>query len=175
MILNPFIDSIHLNNLRLLAHGYTGECKTDIINITNRILENIFYSNDNQYGKISVPINSSDLVDDLENIGYTVSKEDKDKNIYSITFDNSPRELFDCKSVKPASDLYTDLVKKTVMKIVDEIKESEYLTVSSIIQSSKLRQDVIDVLKDSGYYIKISNINTDVFDTSLVPFKKEED
>lgn len=172
MILNPFIDSIHLNNLRLLAHGYTGECKTDIINITTRILENIFYSNDNQYGKISVPLNSSDLVGDLENIGYTVSKEDKDKNIYSITFDNSPRELFDCKSVKPASDLYTDLVKKTVMKIVNEIKESEYLTASSSIQSSKLRQDVIDVLKDSGYYIKMSNISTDVFDISLVPFTK---
>ncbi len=172
MLLNPFIDSIHINNLRSLSYVYTGEYKTDVINITTRILENIFYSNDNQYGKISVQLNSSDLVGDLENIGYTVSKEDKDKNIYSITFDNSPRELFDCKSVKPASDLYTDLVKKTVMKIVDEIKESKYLTVSSSIQSSKLRQDVIDVLKDSGYYIKMSNISTDVFDISLVPFTK---
>jgi hypothetical protein len=172
MLLNPFIDSIHINNLRSLSHVYTGEYKTDVINITTRILENIFYSNDNQYGKISVQLNSSDLVGDLENIGYTVSKEDKDKNIYSITFDNSPRELFDCKSVKPANDLYTELVKKTVMKIVDEIKESKYLTVSSSIQSSKLRQDVIDVLKDSGYYIKMSNISTDVFDISLVPFTK---
>ena len=58
------------------------------------------------------------------------------------------------------------------MKIVDEIKESKCLTVSSSIQSSKLRQDVIDVLKDSGYYIKMSNISTDVFDISLVPFTK---
>ena len=104
MLLNPFIDSIHINNLRLLSHGYTGEYKTDVINITTRILENIFYSNDNQYGKISVPINSSDLVGDLENIGYTVNKEDKDKNIYSITFNNSPRELFDCKILNSASD-----------------------------------------------------------------------
>lgn len=175
MLLNPFIDSIHINNLRLLSHGYTGEYKTDIINITTRILENIFYSNDNQYGKISVPINSSDLVGDLENIGYTVNKEDKDKNIYSIIFNNSPRELFDCKILNSASDLYIDLVKKTAMQIIDKIKQSECIVVSSSIQNSKLKQDVIDVLKDSGYYIKISNRNPDRFDISLLPFKKEED
>lgn len=173
MILNPFIDSIYINNLRFLANGYTDEYKTDVINITNRILENIFYSNDNQYGKISVQINSSDLVGDLENVGYTVNKEDK--KIYSITFNNSPRELFDCKSVKSANDLYINLVKKTVMQIIDQIKQSESIVVSSCIESSKLKQDVIDILKDSGYYIKISNRNPDRFDISLLPFKKEED
>lgn len=175
MILNPFIDSIYINNLRFLAPGFNGDYKTDFINITNRILENVLYSNENQYGKISVTINCSDLMDDLKNAGYTVNEEDKDKKIYSISFNHSPREVFDCKIAKSANDLYIDLVKKTVMKIADEFKESECVTCSSTIPSSKLRQDVIDVLKDSGYYIKMSNIYSNIFDISLVPFEEEED
>lgn len=169
MILNPFIDSNFIENLRYQRNDFDYELKADIININSKLCENAL-SVSGQYGKINAHISSILLVDKLEQLGYSVKKTGD--NTYDISFAQSAIERFDCKPAN-ATEVYTKLVGKIVNNIINDLRKSDKVCIEVVLDYNQLQNDVIKVLKESGYYIKkYPNIN--YFDISLLPISEED-
>lgn len=169
MILNPFIDSNFIENLRYQRNDFDYELKADIININSKLCENAL-SISGQYGKINAHIDSILLIDKLEELGYSVKKTGDDT--YDISFAQSATERFDCKPTN-ATDVYIKLVSKTVNNIINDLRKSDKIYIEVELDYNQLQNDVIKVLKESGYYIKkYSNVN--YFDVSLLPISEDK-
>lgn len=174
---NPFLNGLFIRNLRNAKDYLNDAEKADVICIYNKIVEHCLFASYEKYGKITARINSEETIRFLKDLGFLVQKVEDNPELnmtYDIYITPSANEMFKCRNLDTAEEVYQRIVKQQVDQVIKSVSQVENLTVSVSLVNPDFRKDVINVLIGLGYYILPDEVESTLVNVSLVPFSKEE-